>query len=208
MYVNPAFKTDEEAAWTFVAERGFGCVVAVEDGRPVGAHVPLLVVGEGGGRRIEFHVARANPLAAIVAAAPRVTIMVTGPDAYISPDWYVATDQVPTWNYMAAHISGTATPLAAERYGAHVEAVSQAFERRLAPKRPWSTTKMTEQRLAMMLKAIIAIEVAVDGIEASFKLSQNKTRTDALEVARMLDWRGGAGERGIAEAMRRRLKSS
>lgn len=207
MYVNPAFKTDEDAAWAFVAERGFGCVVAVDDGRPVGAHVPLLVAGEAGERRLELHVARANPLAAIIARAPRVTVMVSGPDAYISPDWYVAADQVPTWNYLAAHITGDARPLPPERYAAHVEALSQAFERRLAPKKPWSIAKMTAPKLAMMLKAIVAVEIAVEGIEASFKLSQNKPATDALEVARMLEWRGGPGERGIAEAMRRRLRS-
>ena len=57
----------------------------------------------------------------------------------------------------------------------------------------------------MMLAAIVPIEVEVQGIEASFKLSQNKTIADGYEVARMLQWRGGPGERGIAEAMRDRL---
>ena len=50
MYVNSAFKTDDDAAWAFVAERGFGAVVAVEDGQPVASHVPLLVTGQGSER--------------------------------------------------------------------------------------------------------------------------------------------------------------
>ncbi len=205
MYVNSAFKTDDDAAWAFVAERGFGAVVAVEDGQPVAAHVPLLVTGAGRERRLEFHFARANPLHRVIAAAPQVTVIVSGPDAYISPDWYVSDDQVPTWNYIAAHIRGVAKPMAPDRAHAHVEAMSLAFEARLAPKKPWSTSKMTEKRLAMMLAAIVPIEVEVQGIEASFKLSQNKTVADGYEVARMLQWRGGPGERGIAEAMRDRL---
>jgi len=207
MYVNAAFKTDDEAAWAFVAERGFGSVVAVDAGRPVASQVPLLVVGEGASRCIEFHLARANPLHEIIAAAPQVTVIVAGPDAYISPDWYTSEDQVPTWNYIAAHIGGIAKPMERARAHAHVEKMSLAFEARLAPKKPWSTSKMTERRLAMMLAAIVPIEIEVQSIEASFKLSQNKTVSDAYEVARMLEWRGGAGERAIAQAIQKRLRS-
>ncbi len=208
MYVHPAFKTDENSAWTFVKERGFGAVVAIDDGQAVAAHVPFLVTDHCGEKRIEFHVARANPIHGAIAANPRVTVIVSGADAYISPDWYVAPEQVPTWNYLAAHIVGVAAPMPPERAHAHVEALSLAFETRLAPKRPWRTSKMTEQKLAMMLKAIVPMEMRAGRIEAAFKLSQNKSTTDIQEVARMLHWRSGCGERAIAEAMQKRLKAS
>jgi transcriptional regulator len=208
MYVHSAFKADDDAAWDFVAARGFGAVVAVDGGRPVASHVPLLVSGVGTARRIEFHLARANPLHGVIEAAPQVTVIVSGPDAYISPDWYVSPDQVPTWNYVAVHLSGRAAPLPAGRAHAHVEALSLAFEDRLQPKKPWSTSKMPPQKLAAMLTAIVPMEIAVDGIEAAFKLSQNKSASDVHEVARMLTWRGGCGERGIAEAMETQLKTA
>ncbi len=208
MYVNTAFKTDESAAWDFVIERGFGAIVAIEQGTPVSAHVPLLVTGEGDQRRVEFHVARANPLHQVIASSPRVLVTVWGPDAYISPDWYVSPDQVPTWNYVAAHLTGTARTMAPEQALDHVERMSQAFERRLLPKKPWSTAKMTAQRQAMMLSAIVPIEIEIERIECSFKLSQNKTVTDRMEAARMLDWRGSTYERGTAAAMREALKET
>ena len=202
MYVNSAFKTDEMAAWDFVAERGFGAIVAIDQGTPVSAHVPLLVTGTGDERRVEFHVARANPIHQVIAAGPRVLVIVTGPDAYISPDWYVSADQVPTWNYVAAHLTGTARAIPHAQALDHVERMSLSFERRLLPKKPWSTSKMTEQKRAMMLRAIVPIEIEIERIECSFKLSQNKTVTDRMEAARMLDWRGSYGERGVAQAMR------
>ena len=207
MYVNSAFKIDDETAWAFVEARGFGAVVAIDGGKPVAAHVPLMVTGTGTERKIEFHVARANPIHTVIATSPNVTVIVSGADAYVSPDWYVSTDQVPTWNYMAAHAWGTAAAMPPERAHAHVERMSLAFEARLAPKKPWSTSKMTEQRLAMMLRAIVPIEIAVAGLEASFKLSQNKTVADAHEVARMLAWRGSPSERLIADAMQERLEA-
>ena len=206
MYVNAAFKTDEAAAWDFVRERGFGAIVAIDQGTPVSAHVPLLVTGDGPKRRVEFHVARANPLHQIIAASPRVLLTVTGPDAYISPDWYVSADQVPTWNYVAAHLTGTARIMAPEQALDHVDRMSLSFEQRLLPKKPWSTAKMTAQRRAMMLAAIVPIEIEVERIACAFKLSQNKSLTDRMEAARMLDWRGSPAERGTAQAMRAALK--
>lgn len=208
MYVNPAFKTVDEDAWAFVAARGFGAVVAIDNGRPVASQVPLLVTGDVSQRRMEFHLARANPLHEIIARSPEILVTVAGPDAYISPDWYTSEDQVPTWNYIAAHISGTATPMAPERALDHVERMSLSFEERLRPKKPWSTSKMTEKKREMMLRAIVPIEIVVSSIECSFKLGQNKSVTDRMEAARMLEWRGGPGEKGIAQAMRAALKNA
>jgi transcriptional regulator len=173
---------------------------------PVASQVPLLVKREGERRTIEFHVARPNPLHQILARNPRVLIVVSGPDAYISPDWYASADQVPTWNYLAAHITGLARPMPAERTLAHVEAMGLFFEERLRPKKPWSTSKMTEAKRQMMLRAIVPIEVEVERIEASTKLGQNKSVSDRMEAARMLAWRGGWGEAAVAEAMRETIR--
>lgn len=206
MYVNPAFKTEDEAAWDYVAERGFGAVVAVDNGVPVASQVPLLVTGDGGRRRIEFHVARPNPLHEVVGRNGRVLVVVSGPDAYISPDWYASVDQVPTWNYQAAHITGFARAIASEDARAHVDRMSLFFEQRLAPKKPWSTSKMTEAKLAAMLRAIVPMEIEVERIEASTKLGQNKSIADRMEAARMLAWRGGWGETAVGQAMRAEIK--
>lgn len=207
MYVHPAFKTDEDSAWRYVEARGFGAVVAIDAGKPVGAHVPLMTLGEPAGGRIQFHVARLNPLHEIIAKAPSVLVTVWGPDAYISPDWYVSADQVPTWNYVSVHLSGTARVLPHEQALEHVEALSQRFEAWLAPKKPWSTTKMPARKLEAMLKAIVPIEIHVDSIEASWKLGQHKSTADQYEVARMLEWRGDWNGLGMAQVMKERFSA-
>ncbi len=206
MYVNPAFKTDDRDALDFVRERSFGAIVAVDGAQPVAAHVPLLLIEREGAVRLEAHVAKANPLPQRIAAAPRVLVTVTGADAYISPDWYVSDNLVPTWNYSAVHLSGAAYVLPPERTHAHVEAISLDREERLRPKQPWSTSKMSERQLQLMLTAIVAIEIHIDRIEAVFKLSQNRAAIDAHEVARMLDWRGSPNEKSVARDMRGVMK--
>ncbi len=207
MYVNPAFKTDAERAWGYVTARGFGSVVGVDDGTPVASQVPLLVTRDRDDYRLEFHLARPNPLIEVLARHPRVLVTVAGPDAYISPDWYSSADQVPTWNYLAAHITGTSRALAPELTLDHVERMSLHFEDRLRPKKPWSTTKMTPAKRTAMTRAIVALEVDVERIEAATKLSQNKVMSDRMEAARMLAWRGSWSEGALAEAMRGEIRN-
>jgi transcriptional regulator len=205
MYVHPAFKTDEKSALDYAAARGFGAIVAVHNGKPMSSHVPFLLRPDPARMRFEFHVARANPLHEIIAQSPDVMMIVWGPDAYISPDWYVSPEQVPTWNYVNVHLSGKATVLGPDATLAHVEALSQEFEGWLAPKKPWSTAKMPEKKRDMMLRAIVAIDVVVDTIEASWKLGQHKSMADQYEIARMLEWRGDWNGKALSEVMKQRF---
>ena len=88
---------------------GFG-VLAVGNGEadvPLLSHVPFIVAEDGAA--VHAHLVRANPIARLLAAGERPAVLaVSGPDGYVSPDWYGAEpDQVPTWNYVAVHLRGT-----------------------------------------------------------------------------------------------------
>ncbi|MCL4768685.1 MAG: FMN-binding negative transcriptional regulator [Hyphomicrobiaceae bacterium] len=204
MYVPPVFRTDEDCAWTFVRERAFGAVVAIQGGTPVASHVPFLATEAVDGRRLAFHVARANPLHEVLAASPRALVMVSGPDGYISPDWYDSPGQVPTWNYVSVHMTGTARVLPPDSALGHVEALSARFEARLAPKRSWTTAKMSKAQRDRMLAAIVPVEISVESVEGQWKLGQHKTAADQERVLRMLDWRGDWSSLALAEMMRAR----
>jgi transcriptional regulator len=208
MYVPPVFKTDDDTAWAFVEARGFGTVVAIDGVKPVAAHLPFLIDRTGPTPRLEAHVARANPLHEIIARNPSVLITVMGPDAYISPDWYIADDQVPTWTYVSVHLTGTARILSREQTLAHSDRLSSQFESQLAPKPPWTSAKMTPAKREAMLSAIVAFEIEITGLEAQWKLAQHKPRADRHEVIRMLQWRGDRGSDAIAEQMIAKLKTA
>jgi transcriptional regulator len=204
MYVPAAFKTDDATAWSFVAERGFGTLIAVDGDRPVASHLPLLVREGAGERCIACHVARANPLHRVIAAQPHVLLTVLGPDAYISPDWYVSADQVPTWNYVSVHLYGTARVQPETDALAHVDALSAVFEARLAPKKPWTPSKMTPARREAMLKVIVPLEIRVERIEAQWKLGQHKSPADKASVLAALGRSDKAGALALAEVIARR----
>jgi transcriptional regulator len=208
MYAPPVTKVPPDVATAFVRERSFGIMVAVDGKLPVAVHLPFLVETKpDGSLRLEAHVARVNPFHEIITRAPDVLVTVSGPDAYISPDWYVAKDQVPTWNYVAVHLRGTARILPPEAAADHSDRLSDAFEARLAPKPIWRSAKMSQDKRSAMLAAIVAFEIDISSFDASWKLGQHKTRSDRMEVARMLAWRGAWSECAVAEHMQAALKT-
>jgi transcriptional regulator len=177
MYVHPAFKSDLETSKAFLAERGFGTLIAQSSGAPVAVHVPFLFQPNERGGLIELHVARANPIHELLAVHPQVLLVCTGPDAYVSPDWYGSPNQVPTWNYIAVHATGRAQLMDKDWLPAHLDRLSAKFEAWL-PKKPWSSEAVDPQRLAAMMNAIVGITIEVDALEGNWKLGQHKGLSD------------------------------
>jgi len=108
----------------------------------------------------------ADPCPAVLA--------VTGPDGYISPDWYGAADQVPTWNYIAVHLSGTLQRLEQNALRGILDRHSAEFETRIEGKPPWTSAKMSPEVLDRMMRMIAPCRFIVEDVQSTFKLGQNK----------------------------------
>ncbi|QUD86856.1 FMN-binding negative transcriptional regulator [Phenylobacterium montanum] len=189
----PFLETDPERLEALAAERGLALIVGVKDGRPLCAHAPVLL-SDG---RLRFHLSAANPLARALEDGAVALAVVTGAEAYVSPDWYGLEDQVPTWNYLSAEIEGPVRRLDAEDAAALLDDLSAVFEARLAPKPPWTRGKMTPGRFEAMLNGIVAFEMQVERLEGVRKLGQNKPAEARLGVASALEALGVAEMAGL-----------
>ena len=204
MHPNPAFRAaPQDLRLDFARARGFGMLVvggeASDEGGPLCAHVPFLVSPDGG--HVEAHLARSNPILRALAAPRPALLAVTGPDGYVSPDWYGMADQVPTWNYVAVHLRGALERLPDEALRPHLDRLSAAFEGRL-PKAPWTTAKMDAGALARMMRAIVPVRLAVASAEGTWKLSQNKPEAARLRAAEGVAGSLGAEVAALAALMR------
>jgi len=203
MYVHPAFKVHPAASLAFAAARGFGLVITCDGGRPVASHLPFrLIEADGKVPKLEFHVARANPLGAIAEKGGTWMVAVQGHDAYVSPDWYASKEQVPTWLYEAVHLSGPVRVIPGDHTQGHTERLSKTFERWLAPKPEWKLDKVADKRREMLLKAIIAVEMTIETIEGNFKLNQHKSDEDQVAIANALAAQDDPSAREIAKRMK------
>jgi transcriptional regulator len=198
------FKPERAASLAFAQARGFGMVCAWDGVVPIASSLPFCLGSAGDGTpQAAFHVARQNPLARLADGTSRWLIAVTGADAYVSADWYVSPDQVPTWLYQAVHLTGTVRTMSDDELGPHLDAVSSTFEGWLAPKPPWLVSKVTAGRLEALKKAIVGLVMSVDAVEGSFKLNQHKSDADYAAIAVELGRRPEAGAQAIAGEMRR-----
>ena len=199
MHPNPAFrKTAADRNLAFSRARGFGVLSVNGPDGPLMAHVPFLLSDDG--KTADLHLARSN--AVIAAGLPAQAVLaVIGPDAYISPDWYGVEDQMPTWNYIAVHLRGTLVQLPDEAMDGHVNALSDRFEARLAPKPVWKSTKMGDGVMDRMKRMILPFRLNITTVDGTWKLNQNKTPAARAGVIVALDAQGGA-QAEIARAMR------
>ncbi|MHB8531021.1 MAG: FMN-binding negative transcriptional regulator [Caulobacteraceae bacterium] len=172
-------------------------MIGANDGRPLAAHAPVLLA-QG---RLRFHLSNANPLCAALRSGPRALAVVTGPDAYVSPDWYADQDQVPTWNYLSCELEGPVRVMDGAETISLLDDLAGHFEHRLLPKGPWTRQKMTPARFEALLAAITGFEMTVQRLEGVAKLSQNKSADDVRSVAGQLGKRPEPGARELAEAM-------
>ncbi|MFN3610151.1 MAG: FMN-binding negative transcriptional regulator, partial [Hyphomonas sp.] len=168
---------------------------------PLVSHTPVLARPEGDGTLLRFHLSAANPVTARLLTGAAATIVFTGPDAYISPDWYGdVPDQVPTWNYLSVEAEGTVTETGREGAAAFLDDLSAVFEAALLPKPPWTRGKMKPAAFEAMLGGIRAFEMRPRRLEGITKLGQNKTPEMRAGVIEALE--GLPGGAGIAGAMR------
>jgi transcriptional regulator len=137
-----------------------------------------------------------------------VLLVVTGPQAYVSPSWYASKAEhgrvVPTWNYTAVHLTGRAR--VHEDAAWLRDAVDELVEHHEAARpRPWRSSDAPGRFVEGQLRAVVGIEVTVERVEAKAKLSQNRSAADREGVVRGLREEGSAGAAAVAEQMTRGL---
>lgn len=173
MHPNPVFHdADAQRNLGFARERGFGVLAVNGDSGPLLSHIPFLL--NDSGTLAELHLLRSNPIVRALKEPVQAKIAVSGADSYISPDWYGVPDQVPTWNYVAVHLTGVLELRPQEELHSLLDRQSAVYEERLLPKTPWKTAKMTEDVMHKMMRMIVPCQMQITGVDGTWKLGQNK----------------------------------
>jgi transcriptional regulator len=199
MHPNPAFRAEDRARHLeFARKRAFGTLAVNADPAPLVSHIPFLL--DETGECAHLHLVRSNPIARL--GAVEAVIAVTGPDGYVSPDWYGVDDQVPTWNYVAVHLRGRLEPLPQDTMRDMLDRQSAHFEDRLRPKTPWTTDKMTADVMERMMRQILPFRFEIARIDGTWKLNQNKDVAVRLRAADHIETGHGMELAELARLMR------
>lgn len=178
MYVPTHFAPDDDAVEELLSSHRAADLVTVG---PDGLEATMLpFVYERESRTVRGHFARNNDHWRH-ADGNDALVIVHGPDAYVTPNWYPSKVEhgrvVPTWNYVVAHVHGTVKIHDdTEWVDRLVRTLTDHHER--ARPAPWAVDDAPARFVAGQLRAIVGVEVAITRIEAKFKLSQNRPDAD------------------------------
>lgn len=200
MYIPSAFEVhDPPTLHDFIEANSFGLLISQVEGRPFASHVPFLLdrtAGEKG--TLVGHFARVNPQWKEMTTGNTLAVF-SGPHAYISPTWYQAEIMVPTWNYMAVHVTGRVSIMEDEERMLDIVARSTEVYERAMPQ-PWKLDRSANY-VKKLLSLIVGFEIEITSIEGKFKLNQNHPVARRLNVAKELRGQGTDDTRAIAVAM-------
>jgi transcriptional regulator len=206
MYNPPHFASTDLTWLDWLAEHyPFCTLVSQVDGEPFASHLPILYTRTGDQVLITGHWARPNAQWRDIENQ-RVMLMFHGPHAYVSPRWYAdAPKQVPTWNYVTAHVYGRIRLIQGEDELASIVArLAEKFESG-APE-PWSFNA-SEPANRARLRGIVGFELSSDALQIKIKLkvNQNHNVTNVAGVISGLRATDSQEAAAVADLMQKEL---
>lgn len=178
MYVLKEFKIkNKKIIEKFILMNPFATLVSEKEGKIEVTHLPINRFKDG---KLYGHVAKANIHSAIDKTR-EVCFIFNGEHAYISPNYYKSTFNVPTWNYSAVHIYGTINYIDDEvKVWKLLQETTEIYEGDTGWKLP------EEEKFKDLIKYIRFFEINVTDIETKFKFNQNKSQEDIENVIKNL----------------------
>ncbi|MFC6040381.1 FMN-binding negative transcriptional regulator [Paenisporosarcina macmurdoensis] len=205
MYIPKYFKvTNFDEIQEFVQMNSFGTLITTKKGKPIATHLPLQLMKEEDTYFITGHMAYGNPQWKTLETCEDVLVTFQGPHAYISSSWY-EEENVPTWNYQAVHVYGTAHILDEEELKQDLTRLLQKYEKHRENPVLWD--KLSTSLLEKELKGIVGFKIQVGEIQAAYKLSQNRNETDYVNIIEQLQNEKNPDSNKIAELMQKRSKN-
>ena len=145
-------------------------LISVKDNQPIITHLPLVLEDE----KLIGHIDKFNPQAELLKNDLPVTVIFSGPDAYISPSLF-KSKQLPTYNYIRVHLKGTVIEI--ENKNALKSSLIKMTEFLEQPKHNY-VLDANNKSMERNLEYIKMFEISIDSWEGKFKLSKDKSLED------------------------------
>ena len=190
MYIQGIFsESDRHVLSEFIRAINFGALIIQGDAKVEVNHIPFeYIESENCLGLLRGHVSKKNPCSDLARKNENVTVVFTGPNAYISPRWMPGNTThrkvAPSWNYSAVHVYGKAEVIEDSQWLTnHMCSLTDSLESRRAD--PWSLNEADASFLENMPKYITGIEISITEIQGKFQASQQyseRTRSSIQEA--------------------------
>jgi transcriptional regulator len=186
MYVPAQFAAASQADMlALVAANPLGALVRTGAAGLEADHIPFELVPPSSDAPyglLRAHVARANPVWRAGDAA--VLVLFQGASSYVSPLLYdveaAGGRVVPTWNYAVVHAHGRLRAI--EDPAWILGQMTRLTRRHEDEQAGWKVEDAPREFIDRVVRTAVGIEIAIDRLEAKFKMSQNRSPGDRARV--------------------------
>jgi transcriptional regulator len=206
VYLPPAFsETNEAAHFDLIDAFPLGLLISTLPERPIADLVPFLL--DRPGRKLQAHVAKANPQWRNLANGASPLIVFQASDHYVTPSWYQTKAEtgkvVPTWNYVTVQVEGKCRII--EDDGWLRRQIDQLTMRHEYDRpAPWAVSDAPSEFIAGQIRGIVGIEIEITRTIGKWKVSQNRPPADREGVANGLETTATAEALEMAREVRLR----
>lgn len=203
MYKLPYFQEQDPAkVIAFMKENSFAVISGNSEQYPVATQIPLAIEEVDGKILLSGHLMKNTDHHKAFIKNGNVLVLFTGPNCYVSASWYDDVQSASTWNYMTVHVKGILTFTDDKGTLAAIEAITNQYETKDSPA---SFQHIPEGYIDKLLNAIVGFAIEVKSIENIFKLSQNKTTAEQVNIIEKLTGQSDFNAKAIAEEMQKRM---
>jgi transcriptional regulator len=173
MYPPPYHQThDQQKMIAVMKAYPFAMLVSAANDTPFITHIPIIFNETTG--KLVAHIDKSNPQVATLKDGAEVMVVFKGPDAYISPSVYT-TKQLPTWNYIIVHITGTISLINDAHAAKQTMVDMTTFLEGEAQK---FVLDIDNNRMNRAVNYIQAFDITITHWDGKLKLSQDKVAED------------------------------
>ena len=202
MRKNPYYElTDEDAIKRLIRENPWAVLVSNPSTGLVASHYPILLEEEREQLSIVTHMGRPDDKVHELGEH-ELLVIVQGPHGYISSSWYGAHIEVPTWNFIVAHLSGVPEVLDPEENFEVLTRLVDHFEQHVAHPRPLDASPEVAADARRDSRGTVGLRLVPTRIVAKRKMSQNKPPEIVETVLGELENDGPYASESLAREMR------
>ena len=202
MRKNPYFGlNDPDVIRRLIRENPWAVLVSSSSAGLVASHYPILLEEDREELSIVTHVGRPDEKV-LELGEHELLVIVQGPHGYISSSWYGEHIEVPTWNFIVAHLSGVPEILDPDENFEVLTRLVNHFEQHVAEPRPLDATPEIAADAHRDSRGTVGLRLVPTRIVAKQKMSQNKSPEIVRSVLAELEGNGPYASPSLAREMR------
>ena len=202
MRTNPYYDLEDRATIErLIRENPWAILVSPASEGLVASHYPILIDESREELSIVTHLGRPDEKVHELGRHEMLMI-VQGPHGYVSSSWYGELIEVPTWNFITAHLSGVPELIEGEENFEILTRLVERFERKVENPRYLDSSPEVHEDARRDSKGTVGLRLTPTRIVAKQKMSQNRPPEKVDDIIAELEGDGPYASAELAREMR------